>query len=1371
MKKMTKYNLSSAVIFALLILLTIGASGADAAGTTGGVSGTWGNLAWTLDNSGLLTITGSGKMNDFLAEDGMEILDNVAWLCYRDDIKSVVLDSGVTSIGAHAFGSCEALEQVSIPTSITSIGTGGFYFCRGLRTITIPQNVTFIGDQAFYACSNLREIIIPSSVTTINWSAFSECHGLEHATILPGLTSIDTSLFYNCSNLASVNIPASVVSIGGYAFQGCDRLKDVYYGGTQTQWNAVNKGTNNDPLFTATIHYNSQTIGSGTWGNLSWTLDNYGKLTISGSGDMDWFNSGFTQAWRAYYDQIRSVQINNGVTSVGSLAFAYFPELTSVSIPSSVTSIYEGAFSDCDRLTSISIPSNVTHISDSAFSDCNSLINISVSSTNGRYCDLDGVLFNKDRTIIISYPGGRSGSYTIPYGVTIGDRAFTGCGLYSVIIPDGTTIIPGFSFSWSRNLTSVTIPQTVTNIGDYGFFSCNNLTDVYFGGTSSQWNAVSKGSYNDPLNRATIHYGSRIIDSGMWGSLNWSLNDDGLLTITGSGPMDNFSGDSNEAWRTYQWGHQIKAISIDSRITSIGDYAFINCSFSNITIPASLTSIGEHSFANNSQLTSLTIPEYVSDINASAFYGCNNLQSIFVDANNNYYCDQNGVVFNKGGTILVRYPTGLAGQYEIPYGVTTISLDAFADCDGLISVILPGSLRSIDNHAFFSCDGLIAIEIPSGVTSIGNQAFSSCDNLVSVKVPASATSVEYLFSDSDGLKTAGPIGSGCNYEYGWSVSIPKWAFDGCRAMTTITIPANITSIGEYAFFYCDSLTDVYFEGTQAQWDAITMGPGNEQLLNAGIHCAASTTYYTVTYYANGGTGTPSSQTKAENVSLTLSSVTPTKNYLIQYNAAGGSVSPASKSVSCTFRNWNTELNGSGNSYGPNDPYSENSDVTLYAQWSNPTAGTLATPTRSGYDFTGWFTSAAGGTRIDSSTTITGNMTVYAQWADPYNMGDESYSFENYPDSDAEGHCFGMSMTSAGYHLGLLDITRIGGNLNTPLFSFADSQRVRLPICYYQGIQGDYRDNSTIAGGSWYLNGYYDISSDWQAVINKVRDHSYDNTGLLQIGFRKNGEGGHAINFLRYERVNGQDRLYAYDNNYPTQETYFYQDSSGLVWQTPVQTFSGTIDCIALRDCRIYYSLVGSFDSTHVLYMPKDANIVQGYTYSYMEGATLGKEYVMYEIPSNQDQVIIIPNRDNADFIYMDREYSFGEITDKTYGVLKFVSMNEGAINEDNIFQVFEAESQFGKPDFILPSALTKIDESAFEGIAATTIYVPDSCTSIGAYAFRNSAIAQIRIPANCSIADTAFAGCAKVEIFGTHGSPAENYCIVHENCKFVVETQ
>ena len=138
--------------------------------------------------------------------------------------------------------------------------------------------------------------------------------------------------------------------------------------------------------------------------------------------------------------------------------------------------------------------------------------------------------------------------------------------------------------------------------------------------------------------------------------------------------------------------------------------------------------------------------------------------------------------------------------------------------------------------------------------------------------------------------------------------------------------------------------------------------------------------YSVSYNMNGGTGSIASQTKIHGTNLTLTTIKPTgKSFTVTYNANGGTVSSSSKTVSQTFKNWNTAANGSGTAYNAGATYSANANATLYAQYANPSIGSLPTPTRSGYTFDGWYTSANGGTKITDSTKITANTTVYAHW--------------------------------------------------------------------------------------------------------------------------------------------------------------------------------------------------------------------------------------------------------------------------------------------------------------------------------------------------------------------------------------------------------
>ena len=231
------------------------------------------NLTWRLDSEGVLTISGSGDMHDY-------VFSGAPWYGSRSRVKSAVIAEGVTSIGSHAFDGCKSLTSVTIPNSVTGIGAAtfwgctsltsvtipdgvisidwyAFYHCTSLTSVTIPDSVTSIGEQAFYYCTSLTSVTIPNSVTSIGDGAFNSCLSLTSVTIPNSVTSISADAFYNCTSLTSVTIPDSVTSIGSSAFGNCKSLTDVYYAGSEAQWKAISISfTGNHGLLAANIHYN-----------------------------------------------------------------------------------------------------------------------------------------------------------------------------------------------------------------------------------------------------------------------------------------------------------------------------------------------------------------------------------------------------------------------------------------------------------------------------------------------------------------------------------------------------------------------------------------------------------------------------------------------------------------------------------------------------------------------------------------------------------------------------------------------------------------------------------------------------------------------------------------------------------------------------------------------------------------------------------------------------------------------------------------------------------------------------------------------------------------------------------------------------------
>ena len=236
-------------------------------------SGTFGdNLEWTF-SGGTLTISGEGAMDDYeydystvpwsgldineiVVEDGVTSIGDCAF-CDCNSLESVTIPDSVTSIGEFAFSECTSLTSVAIPDSVTSIGKWAFEDCTSLTSVAIPDSVTSIGYCAFEHCTSLTSVAIPDSVTSIGDGAFSDCTSLTSVAIPDSVTSIGRYAFNLCTSLTSVAIPDSVTSIGKNAFYDCNSLADVYYSGSEAQWASIIIYNGNEPLTSATKHYNS----------------------------------------------------------------------------------------------------------------------------------------------------------------------------------------------------------------------------------------------------------------------------------------------------------------------------------------------------------------------------------------------------------------------------------------------------------------------------------------------------------------------------------------------------------------------------------------------------------------------------------------------------------------------------------------------------------------------------------------------------------------------------------------------------------------------------------------------------------------------------------------------------------------------------------------------------------------------------------------------------------------------------------------------------------------------------------------------------------------------------------------------------------
>ena len=442
----------------------------------------------------------------------------------------------------------------------------------------------------------------------------------------------------------------------------------------------------------------TEKIGDVTW---SFTVAN-GEATVTGASPV----SGVLEIpstlggcpvtsigeFAVYYcTSLTSVTIPEGVTSIGEWAFSHCHGLTSVTIPSSVMGIGNCAFRGCSGLTSVTIPSSVTSIGHSAFRECSKLTEIVVATGNPSYCSVEGILYNKSKSVLIQCPGNKEGSVTIPSSVTsIGLGAFEYChGLTSVTIPSSVTSIGGSAFYGCSGLTSVTIPSGVTEIEDWTFARCSGLTSVTI---PSSVTKVGRSAFD-----------------GCYG----------LTYVSISSCITKIS-------TTFQSAYQnIREVVVLDGVTKISDHMFDGCvALTAVKIPSSVTSIGDCAFYNCYGLGSVTIPSSVQSIGSYAFYGTKLLE----DHPDGLVIVENCLVDYKG--------SGPCGPWtiEIPNGVRLIAGSALSHCSGLTSVTIPNSVIHIGNYAFEWCEWLTSVTIPDSVESIGDHAFEECEQLVSVTI-------------------------------------------------------------------------------------------------------------------------------------------------------------------------------------------------------------------------------------------------------------------------------------------------------------------------------------------------------------------------------------------------------------------------------------------------------------------------------------------------------------------------------------------------------------------------------------------------------------------------------------------------------------
>ncbi|MCQ2485669.1 MAG: leucine-rich repeat protein [Clostridia bacterium] len=1166
------------------------------------------NAYWNFDNStGELTITGTGMLG---------IYHNYSWyscFSWNSEIKSVIIENGITGLCERAFYDCENLETVTLPDTISEIGDAAFEDCIKLKSINLP-NLTVIPDSVFSGCKSLLYIDIPDSVKEIHSYAFSDCEQLKNIYLPDNIESIYDGAFYHCKAVRNIFIPQNVSFIESSLFSGCDSLTSIIIDAENPFYDSRNNCN-------AIIETSTNTLICGC------------KNTI----------------------------IPDSVTSIGEYAFSHYTSSINIIIPNGVTCIERGAFEDCTGLTSITIPDSITEIYDSPFAGCENINEIHIGAglvdyqtdifRDTQYYNNDtnwenGYLYIDNRLIDIKMEELsdtieiKNGTISLPGQLY--DCQFDANKIKRIILPESLESISSYCFEGFENVNELNIPKNVKYIGESAFWAFKGSINV---DSANSFFSSENGILYDK-NKTQLIFFPKLSE---------------LTEYEIPSSVCNIK--SNPFW----WNDYLCKIIVSPNLKTIATQSFGGIRNLEIAVfRDGVEYIDYHAFEECENLTTIYLPKSIKSIDTGAFYcmdgkNCNtSLTDVYYEGTEEEW-QATGIDFDWYGTyepIIIHYnssydetndttnPTGSISSTNNVAASQTVTL-SLSDNVGVAGYYW-GTSSTYSNNTYTATS---SSSVNKTMSSSGTYYLTVKDTSGNVSSNYSITFYKTTLNANGGsvsptsvLTKSGntftfptPTRSGYTYS-GWSTS-----GTATSGVTTLKPTSNSTY---YAVWTQNDTTkptgSISSTNNVAASQTVTLSL-SDNVGVAGYYWGTSSTYSNNTYTA----------TSSSSVNKTMSS---SGTYYLTVKDTSGNVS---SNYSITF--YKTTLNANGGSVSPTSVLTKSNNTFSFP-----------TPTKSGYTYSGWSTSS---TATSGVTTLkpTSNSTYYAVWQSTvniYNLGEETYSFDNYGDSDSPGgHCFGMAVTSSGYYLGTLSKSIINGNDSTALYSFKDTSVVRKPICYYLQIQGPGAEqDSMVAGGSIDLTGYINTESDWNSCVNYVKNHQFDNTGKLNVGMWFAYSGGHAVNFLYYKEVNGQQRIYVYDNNFPETETYYYLASDGYIHQAPYETSYQGIIGMDLMDVDSYFELAPEFKRNRYIYADKNEIVVEGASVYNMKCSGEYSDYVMFEIPENVNEVSIKPLKNDASFTYFDETYSFNEIDTKTYGTLKVKTKDSSPSIEDD-FQI------------------------------------------------------------------------------------------------------
>ncbi len=767
-----------------------------------------------------LYIQGTGEMKDFYS----------IWTPWHEDsnsnnITEVIIAQGVTNIGECAIFEMSNVQSISIPEGVTSIEFDAFGCCQNLKNIDLPDGLLLIGEYAFEH-SGLENITIPANVTNIYNNPFVGCDNLEYIevdsnnqnyvaedgvlftsdmkkiisypagnnrtsyTIPQGVTDLGYGMFDSCKKLMEVIIPNTIEKIdetlyNHNEFNFSPSSMDVYYypdctamaeyvanHPDEANFIEIVEGTKPDPW---------DISATGTENNVSAYIS-HNTLYITGTGNMRDITAG-EAPWESVKDTFNKIVIEEGVNNLGMTAFY-----------------------GCINVTYVEISSTVTQISDSAFAGCNKLEKIKVSSQNANYSSSEGVLFNKNKTVLVRYPQGKE---DIRY-----------------YIPTTVLCLKNTAFESCRNLRIIVTPDNIEQVGVYSFATHRSgKTTVYYDGNNTIMSTYANSNSNEAIFKEKTLDSIIVSATGMTKSqfdVGETFEENDLIGLQVTIKYKDTSIQDKVITDNFVENGILFYPEIGTTFTKEDYHNHLSVYFEELSYKFAMPILGGNGTQENpwdiSDTENDKVSAYIEEIE-------NNGRKLHITGEGNM-------------RILTTSPWSSSSiantitEVVIHEGVTNIGMSAFAYCQNLSKVTIADTVTKINDSVFIFCTSLESITIPKNVNEIGINVFSFCSNLKEIKVDSQNQTFRDLIGSlySKDLKTLICVPEGkeiIRFEVKSDVkNISTGAFGACKKIEKIILPSTITSVGPSAFAtQRTGKTEVYYDsGNTAVEDYIANYP-------------------------------------------------------------------------------------------------------------------------------------------------------------------------------------------------------------------------------------------------------------------------------------------------------------------------------------------------------------------------------------------------------------------------------------------------------------------------------------------------------------------------------------------------------------------